>query len=370
MNFINIGTDVGGKWGDGRDIPVECMVARNRYVATQPHMINQFWHAYEHCVRHRIRQIIGLDWWQPSGRYYPPREKIISITRQIKNRLQSDGIGKELASFENDNEPAKYNVAPQVHSWQANEIQAVLGDDYDCYAGSEEVSYRSWYQSLNTIARGYSFHLQNCALNPTATDSSVNFMANLAAQKGKLLTCSEGNYQNPQHESTWNNVRYHIEACRRVGARDYCVIFLELRDHSNYQWLAWRFNGAKKRYYDSYINLIKEEKKKKEDPMADQKNYNIPALIKKFAQEIGLDLQPNYNPYLPVLTSLFFQNDNHYHRPDQSISKADFDAFLERFLNFLIKKLGHSKALNLYYDGQGKWRPASEREAITKSNPK
>lgn len=122
-------------------------------------------------------------------------------------------------------------------------------------------------------------------------------------------------------------------------------------------------------YFQDFLNFIKVHGHR-EDPMADQKNFNIPDLLKEFAEEVGLELQPNYNPYLPVLTSLFFQNNNHYHQSDQNISKADFDAFLERFLNFLMKKMGHTKGLNLYYDETGKWRPTAEREAIAKSNPK
>ena len=308
LKIVNIGTDVGGKWGDGNDIPTACMVARNRYVVTQGHMISQFWHAYRHCVHHGIRQIIGLDWWQSTGHYYPSREHIRNITAEIKARLQRDGVSKDMACFENDNEPAKYNVPPDVHSWQANEIQDVLGNDYDCYAGSEEVSYRNFYNALNTIAKGYSFHLQNCALNKSATDASVNFMSSLAGNKGKLLTCSEGNFQDPSHLSTWHNVHYHVEACRRIGAKDYCVIFLELRNHTRYAWLAWRFNKARKRYYDSYINLINEEKAKTPEPIEEEIEDMKLYLLRR-------GVEGNFVQWLQEILDIEYGFENDFHDP-------------------------------------------------------
>ena len=382
MNIVNIGTDVGGKWGDSADVPTELMCCRNRYVFTEPAMIRQFWDTYEHCIRNDIAQIIGLDWWQSSGHYFPTREEVLYVSKLIKHRLVRDRIEKELADIENDNEPAKYRVWPEVHCQQAELIKEVMGDDYNVYAGSEEVTdlfrsvggmtFKQWFGQLKGSWDGYSIHLQNCARNEAQTRNAVDFVNHLAVVNKKLITCSEANYLNPANRSTWELVNFQIEYCRKRGLKHYPVIFLRLRNHSRYEWLAWNFNGRNRSpNYQDYINKsLREKQKKKEVPMADQKDYHIPALIKEFAKEVGLEAQPNYNPYLPVLTSLFFQNDNHYHQPDQDISKADFDAFLERFLNFLIKKLGHSKALNLYYDGKGKWRPTADREAIAKSNPK
>ncbi len=213
--------------------------------------------------------------------------------------------------------------------------------------------------------------------------SKIKAWADLANQYDKGIMATEaGSWWHNYTSATGHEVNKRIILeCKKYDYKLCCIVLLDSNPsyfpRLGYRGWDWRYTRIESQpeirpgltYFAYFMNFIKQEGRK-EDPMADQKDYQIPALIKEFAKEIGLDLKPNYNPYLPVLTSMFFQNDDHYHQPNQSISKADFDAFLERFLNFLMKKMGHSKALNLYYDEKGKWRPAAEREGITKSNPK
>lgn len=102
----------------------------------------------------------------------------------------------------------------------------------------------------------------------------------------------------------------------------------------------------------------------------DEKNYNIPTEISNFANAIGLAKKTNYSPYLPILTAYFFGNTNYFHKPEQLLSKRDFDAFLEGMLNLIAKVSGISDRLNVWYDENGNYRTDAQRNAVTKSNPK
>ena len=102
----------------------------------------------------------------------------------------------------------------------------------------------------------------------------------------------------------------------------------------------------------------------------DEKNYNIPLPMATFADALGLPKKSNYSPYLPVLSAYFFGNTNHYHKPEQLLSKKDFDPWVEGMLNLLAKVKGIDGRVNIWYDSNGNYRTEAQRLAVTKANPK
>lgn len=252
-----MGISGAGKWYGPSCIPPEVRVVENRYVISNPTMIATFGHVFKYCKARDIKQIITIDLWQPSGYYRPSETQLRQIIRGLKNSLLTDGIPDTLACFQLDNEPAKHRVDPNLYCWYANIIHSELGGAYDLYIGSDEVSYRDWFNYVCAHCNydGIAFHLQNCALTLQDTDSSIGFVVRLAAQYIKKLICSEANYQNPQYPSTWINIQHQVKRCKEIGA-DYCVIFLELENQSKYQWLSFKYNGViRSPYYQDYIKL-------------------------------------------------------------------------------------------------------------------
>jgi len=265
--MINLGISGAGKWYSSDCVPKEVMVVENRYVITQPHMINNFWNVFRYCRDHKIGQIITIDLWQPSGHYSPPEKELRTVVSHIKNALISNGMDRDINYIAHDNEPAKYGVPMGLYCWQANVIHDELDGSYDLYVGGDEVSYRNWYQNIvpNCLNEGIAFHLQNCALSVTDTDASINFISSLAGKYQKKVTCSEGNYGDPSNQHIYNLIKYHIKRCRDIGALDYCVIFLELKGHSKYKWLSFKYdNIIRSPHYQDYINLCIEEKNKQD----------------------------------------------------------------------------------------------------------
>ena len=162
-------------------------------------------------------------------------------------------------------EPAKYKMDKFLYCHFANVMHQILSGSYDLYIGSDEVSYEAWYNHVCSSCNydGVAFHLQNCALDVSSTDDSINFI-NALAQRYQLKTlCSEGNYLDPSKEYAWNMIKYHIKRCRDIGATDYCVIFLELKNADKYRWLSFKYNNVvRSQFYDDYINLCLAEKNK------------------------------------------------------------------------------------------------------------
>lgn len=102
----------------------------------------------------------------------------------------------------------------------------------------------------------------------------------------------------------------------------------------------------------------------------DEKNYNIPMDMATFADAIGLPKKGNYSPYLPILSAYFFGNTGYTHKPEQLLSKKDFDPWVEGMLNLLAKVNGKTNRVNVWYDANGNYRTEAQRLAVTKSNPK
>ena len=263
---ICLGCSGAGKWFGADCIPESVTVVENRFVLTQPTMQAKFWDVFATGKR----QLITLDMWQPSGHYQPSETELRQVTSNIKTKLIGKGIGKDGCAFILDNEPAKYGVNAGLYCWQANVIHDELNGKYDLYVGSDEVSYRNWYNDVvpGCANEGIAFHLQNCALTAEDVDNSVNFIKHLADTYQKKTTCSEGNYGDPANINVWNLIQYQINACKRIGALDYCVIFLELKNQDKYRWLSFKYNDViRSDYYDDYLQLIENEKRKVIDGM-------------------------------------------------------------------------------------------------------
>ncbi len=116
--------------------------------------------------------------------------------------------------------------------------------------------------------------------------------------------------------------------------------------------------------------FIKMFNKEVYDMYEDEKNYNIPLDMDGLATALGLPKKQNYSPYLPVLTAYFFGNTNFYHKPEQLLSKKDFDSWVEGLLNLIAKVKGIDKRINVWYDENGNYRTEKDRLAVTKANPK
>lgn len=270
MNPINIGASGAGKWFNNSCVHKDLMVVENRYVVSQGDMIRNFWDVFGHCVANDIRQIITIDLWHPdrlrTKRHHPiSDEELRQLVTDLRNILWANRVPPDLACFQLDNEPAKYGMHPVQYCHLANVIHSALDRSYDLYVGGEEVSYRDFYSFVvpNSANQGIAFHLQNCARDERSTDDSVNFINHLAKIYGKKTTCSEGNYRDPSQEYSWRIILHHIKRCRDIGAKDYCVIFLELRHHSRYAWLSMRFDGQNRGpYYPVYIQMSRDEKER------------------------------------------------------------------------------------------------------------
>jgi hypothetical protein len=117
-------------------------------------------------------------------------------------------------------------------------------------------------------------------------------------------------------------------------------------------------------------NFIKQFNKEVYNMYEDERNYNIPLTMETFANALGLSKKSNYSPYLPVLSAYFFGNNNYYHKPEQLLSKKDFDSWVEGMLNLLAKVKVINERINIWYDENGNYRTTAQRETITKSNPK
>jgi hypothetical protein len=333
-------------------------------------MKTMFWNNFNHCKIFGIRQIITIDMWTPDRKDNPlganPSEPELRATiRNIKDTLIAKGISSEMAVFQLDNEPAKYKVPMGIYCNWANIIYNELGGSYKLYVGSDECSYTDWYVNIlsNCNCDGIAYHLQNCAKDVASTNKCIEFIYHLMVTYNLESLCSEGNYLDPQYSYTYDIVLHHIKKCIEIGSSDYCFIFLHLKNTPGYEWLSAKYNDTIRGHYNEYLALCREFREV--NRMVDQKDYNIPQVIMDFINTVGLKEQPNYNPYLPILTSMFFQNDNYYHQKTQNITKGDFDAFLERLMEFIT-----GEELNIYYDENGLWRSTANRELITKSNPK
>lgn len=263
---INLGISGGAKWFNSSCVPIECMVVENRFELY--HKVDQanFWDIFAFARDNGIKQIITIDNYIDKERhYYPSETELRQVVRGIKQSLIDNGISRNMACFQLDNEPAKHKVPVATYCGYANIIHQELAGAYDLYVGGEEVSYRSFYEYVvaNSNCEGIAFHLQNCALDVNKTDDSINFI-NALAQRYQLKTlCSEGNYLDPSKEYAWNMIKYHIKRCRDIGATDYCVIFLELKNADKYRWLSFRYdNVIRSPYYDDYINLCIAERNK------------------------------------------------------------------------------------------------------------
>lgn len=118
------------------------------------------------------------------------------------------------------------------------------------------------------------------------------------------------------------------------------------------------------------FDFIKSFNKEVYNMYEDEKNYDIPVDMEKFADALGLPKKSNYSPYLPVLSAYFFGNSNYYHKPEQLLSKKDFDPWVEGMLNLLAKIKGIPERVNIWYDENGNYRTEAERLNIAKSKPK
>jgi hypothetical protein len=207
--------------------------------------------------------VITLDMWKPDGFYYPTEQKLREVTGNIKGWLQGNGIDKNGAIFQLQNEPAKKKVPVSTYCWQANIIKSVLGNSYDLSVGGEEVSYRSWYNEVVSGCNcdGIAYHLQSCAGNIQDTDSSVEFIANLAKSLGKKTICTESSYVDPSKLDNWNLIKYHIKKADEIGSLGCLPIFVELRDHPEYKWLSFKYGDEiRSPYYNELLNMSKDLK--------------------------------------------------------------------------------------------------------------
>jgi hypothetical protein len=273
--------------------------------------------------------------WQSSGHLVPSETQLRYTVKSIVDSLITNGIKRDKACFQLDNEPAKYSVPMGLYCVWANIIHDELLGNYDLYVGADEVSYRDWYNNIipNCNCEGIAFHLQNCALNTISTDASINFIKNLATQYGKKITCSEGNYLDPSLEYSYNMIKYHIQKCKEIGALDYCVIFLALANQDKYKWLSFVYNNVvRSEYYDDYMQLIENEK---EELLME---YLRPLAQQAFYNAMGWGGKPYHNntPSLPIAGRKVETN---------PITWADLDAVFETLTKGLVKSLMDNGAL-------------------------
>jgi hypothetical protein len=264
--MTNIGIAGAYKWFETSCIPAEVEVAEGRYVISQPDMIDRFWTGFDYCIKHDISQIITIDLWRPDrdkkGAYLVTNGQLKAITRDIKNKLLYRKVPRNKVKIELDNEPAKYSMPMGWYCTLANIVYVELGGSYELYVGSDEVSYRNWFNNIvpNCLRDGVSFHLQNCALDTAGTDSSISFINHLSKTQRIKNTCTEGNYQDPSNPNTYNVIKYHIKKCKEIGAEDYCVIFLALKNTDKYKWLSFKYNDViRSPHYQDYLDLCKKE---------------------------------------------------------------------------------------------------------------
>ena len=308
--MINLGISGGGKWFDSSCMPASVMVVENRYVLRNAALINNFWDLFVKARDNNIRQIITIDMCLDVGEddhLNPPEAELRKVINDIKTSLIVNNIKRDKACFQLDNEPAKNDVNPLTYCNQANIIHDVLAGDYDLYLGGEEVSYSYWYNYVcnpsHANYEGIAYHLQSCASSQGATDDSVNFIKSLADKYNKKTTCSEGNYKDPSTAGGYELIKYQIEASRRIGSLDYCVIFLELKNHSKYKWLSFVYDNQDRTTYDDngnshykdYIKLIELEKnvRSRDGMILPSTKYGSKGYLAELVQEI-LQIQGFY----------------------------------------------------------------------------
>ena len=306
--ITNLGCSGGAKWFDSSCVPKECMVVENRFELYHKADQANFWDIFVFARDNGIKQIITIDnYIDRDSHYYPSETELRRVVQGIKKALIDNRISKDMACFQLDNEPAKHKVPVATYCGYANIIHSELAGDYDLYVGGEEVSYRDFYEYVvaNSNCEGIAFHLQNCALDVNKTDDSINFINALAQKYQKIVTCSEGNYLDPSKEYAWNMINYHIKRCRDIGATDYCVIFLALKNADKYRWLSFKYNNVvRSQFYDDYINLCLAEKNKPiEKEIEDMKlsllglKYTKEGQQVKWLQDILLNDYGVPNPY-------------------------------------------------------------------------
>lgn len=304
------------------------------------------------------------------------------VTGIIADLLEQDGWTKENSAIALFNEPGKYLghgtegakkyveyvkrtndfVKGRYNLWLINDEYHLLDEEY-VFTHTTDIPGRIFCPH----------HLSS--LGKTPAWKHVEYAATQAASWGVPVGCSEGGaWFHPYRSETGHAINVKLlEECAKFNY-DFCAIVCV----QNNEWTVantWGTLGyliynndysvlaEGTEYWDRFIKVLKQYKE--EIPIME---YDIPKMIADFADKHGLPKKPNYNFELPILTAMFFQNNNDYHQPGQPMTKKDFDAFLEGFLNWLVKM--NPKELSVWYDEAGVYRSKSSREAITKSNPK
>jgi len=331
------------------------------------------------CILFDIVPIINLNavWWH--GKNLPnviSPSGLAKIAGILRDYLKDRGFKKGTAYIEVFNEPGKWLNTQQVVDY-TNAVHNKVGDDFDVIYGNDEFAMLNWnYLGVNCKAAIQGVHPLTSLGNGSGWDNPkqcfyrIKDWKTIADINNKMVLGDEcGSWFRAYLGDEGHQINKDIILeCKEYEYLGCCIVSVDVNQQCYNGLLGYRIwtNNysniiTQNNNFADFINFIKQEGTKMV--------YNAPQKLQAIANFLGFTIG-NYEPELPIVTGTgFWQNAGRTHKKAQTLSKASFDASMEKLIKMILKINGEDVLANFecYYKNDGSWNP--NQDEFAKSNP-
>ncbi len=243
MDTMRIGASGVGKWG--------LAMTGKEAVAEIRHVIDRedyFWEAVDLCLGNDIYMIVNIHNWTFNGFLEPDEQQWRQRVENLVTDLINRGASKQNTRITIINEPMKH-MSREAYIKLVNIAYDQIDQRFYMGAGNEEYDLAKKRGNMyEYLCQNASFdildtHWQASLSTPADIEKKGNWFRELADRYGKRLSVTEANWFDVATEEGYALLIKQMVKAEELGSEDFCVVFTNLKNHPQYEWLSFIYNG-------------------------------------------------------------------------------------------------------------------------------
>jgi hypothetical protein len=207
-----------------------------------------FWDVVDICIGNNIFLIANIVIRGQGENLLPPEDEWRSMVEEVTSELLNKGATRDNARITIGNEPMK-DISKEEYVNYVNIAYDQIASRFDVGAGNEEydLAMRSEnmyeYLCLNAEFDILDIHIQSSMTTPESIEEKGDWFRDLADTHNKRLSVTEANWFDVSTPEGYQMLILQLEKAEDIGAEDFAVVFISLRDRRTYEWLSFIYDG-------------------------------------------------------------------------------------------------------------------------------